>query len=151
VIVSIRCALLITVALFSDSEVAAGAPLSAVVDEALRSGADVTLPGPVAAIFGFAGDGKSVPMRQIEIRRDAAVHTFAVSPAHRHEIVISVLDGSTGISTSYLLTIAGKLRRVAQFSSPASPHSVPRSHAGAGFSSERDFWTSAQNRAPVRR
>ena len=88
-----------------------------------------------------------MPARQLLLRSGHAVHAFNVDPNHRHEIVLFVIDEQLKRTAGFLMTPAGRLRKVVTYRDGEIPVVVPRAHAAVEFSVERDAWTQAS--API--
>jgi hypothetical protein len=116
-------------------------PLSDVIDHALHDGAVATLPGPLSKALGVSRKDRPMPARQLLVRSGHAVHAFNVDPMHRHEIVLFVFDEQVKRTTGFLMTPAGRLRKVVTYREGEIPVTVPRAHADVEFSAERDAWT----------
>ena len=126
--------------LFASSALGATVPLSATIDLALRQGAEASIAPKVSSLLGLRPQPEPTQVRQLTARSGRVLRTFSVSVAHRHELVISTVDEDHQITMSYLLTVAGKLRKVVVSTGSASPAAIPRAHALVTFTDERDFW-----------
>ena len=136
-----RICLIVVGCLALATNASARTPLSAIIDRALDDGADATLPAPLSRTLGVSRKDRPMPARQLLFRSGHTVHTFNVDPGHRHEIVLYVIDEETKRTTGYLMTPAGRLRKVVTYREGEVPVTVPRAHAGIEFSAERDAWT----------
>ena len=116
-------------------------PLSTIIDRALDDGTDAILPAPLSRTLGVSRKDRPMPARQLLFRSGHTVHAFNVDPEHRHEIVLYVIDEETKRTTGYLMTPAGRLRKIVTYREGEEPVTVPRAHAGVEFSAERDAWT----------
>jgi hypothetical protein len=122
----------------------AGTSLSGTIDEVLRSGADATLPPNLSSVLGLAKPGQATSVKQLIFRRGQTVHAFNVDPAHRHEIVLFAADEAAKMTTAYLMTPAGRLRKVVTYANGSAPVTIPRAHAQKDFAAERDAWLSVR-------
>ena len=118
----------------------AATPLSTVIDRALHQGVDGAIPPHLSTVLGLGTATTGTPVRQLVARAGHTVHTFNVDPAHRHEIVLFVVDEDAKVTTAYLMTPAGRLRKVVTYHGNEVPVTIPRAHAQAEFTAERDAW-----------
>lgn len=118
----------------------AATSLSGTIDDVLKTGADATLPRNLSSVLGLATRRKSTPVKQLIYRRGQVVHAFNVDPAHRHEIVLFVADEAARVTTAYLMSPAGRLRKVVTYHNGEEPSVIPRAHAEKEFAQERDAW-----------
>jgi len=119
----------------------AATPLAATIDEAVRTGANATLPPNLSAVLGLGKIGQATRVRQLLVRKGHTVHAFNVDPLHRHEIVLFVADEDNKTTTAYLMTAAGRLRKAITYHGGEAPVTIPRAHAAASFAAESDSWT----------
>jgi len=126
-------------------------PLSTVVDDALAAGADAVLPPALAVPLGLSRNAEGTPVRQITGQGARLTHRFCVSTSHRHEIVMLTEDASSHITTAYLLSVAGKLRKAVIQPGEGAAATIPRARATIEFTAERDYWASAARPRPAGR
>ena len=126
------------------------APLSAVVDEALRTGADAFMDTRLSTALGLSVQSEATPVRQLTTHLGHTTHAFNLSASHRHELVMYTLDVDTQITRAYLVNIAGKLRKAVTATGTGAVATIPRAHASQAFAVERDYWTGvARSRPPA--
>jgi len=119
----------------------AAIPLSGVIDRAVRDGVDATRPGPLSKALGVSRREGPMPARQLLLRSGHTAHAFNVDPKHRHEIVLFVVDEQVKRTTGFLMTPAGRLRKVVTYGEGETPVTAPRAHADVEFSTERNTRT----------
>jgi hypothetical protein len=116
-------------------------PLSAVIDDALAAGSDALLPTALAVPLGLSSHDQATPVHELVGRTDHVTRRFCVGISHRHEILMLTEDDDSHVTSVFLVSAAGKLRKAVTRVAGGEAMTVPRTHAASAFLVERDYWT----------
>ena len=120
---------------------AAGSWTAALTQQALTSGYTSSVPPHVALVLGLSPKSEAIQTRQLVSRAEQTVHTFNVSAAEPHRVVLFVVDERAHKTVVYLVSTAGKLRKAVSYEPGGEPHDLPDAQARSGLAREVRFWS----------
>ena len=140
---AVRCGLgaaIVAVALAFPA-LAATSWAEALAARALREGPVGRLPPHLSAALGLIRNDQGFAVRQLVVRQGSTVRNFNVGADAPHSVVVILADEAAGLTTAYLLTHRGKLRRAIRYHTGEVPQELPAAQARPGFDAEVLFWS----------
>lgn len=132
---------LIAAALLSGAARATTSWAETLAARALEQGPSAQLPPHLAEVLGLASNGQALVVRQVVYRDGFTVRTFNVAAQAPHRMVVTVVDEADKLTTAYLLTPHGHLRRALQYRHGEAPQELPVATAQPAFAAEVRFWS----------
>lgn len=117
---------------------------------ALSNGPTSRLPPNLSAVLGLATNGQGLAVRQLVVRDGFTVRTFNVGAEAPRRVVVIVADEAAHLTTAYLLSQRGHLRKAVEYHTGEAPRELSAAEAQSGFDAEVRFWSrEAAARAPA--
>jgi hypothetical protein len=115
---------------------------------ALSEGPASRLPPNLCAVLKLTTNGQGLAVRQLVVREGLTVRHFNVGADAPHRVVVIVADEAAHLTTVYLVTRRGHLRRAVEYHTGEAPQDLSAAQAKAGFDAEVRFWSRAAATAP---
>ena len=109
--------------------------------KALTGGFEAKLPPHISMVLGLAKSDQSLAVRQLAGRAEQKVHTFNVSVAHTHDVVLFLVDERDQSTVAYLIGHGGKLRKAVSYPSGGEPRELSATEARPGLAREIRYWS----------
>lgn len=126
------------------------AELAKAVEIALQRGFDAKLPPHISTLLGVARE-QECPVKQGVLRGDHRIQGLDVSVQNHEDVILFVIDETTGDQDYYLTSPSGKLRKMVAVRDKVGRAVRPSQKDLAAFQKEKEVWEKRVEPAAARK